>query len=250
MDGGSIPPSSTGGRGRARHGRGHPRTAAPGKRSRPTSRVTATARWSCCASMPTTSRSSTATSRPSGDEIARAIVASGSGMPILMLTAADRLDDKASRVRCGTDDSSPSRSSCRSWCCSSRALDRRRARNRPPVRRSRSAPGSLPPLRSTGTAGTSRDQEAVRRARGPRSWRRRCHQRGGALGAGVGRERRPVHQRRAHHGLGAAQTARRTLARSPRCPGSATAWTDSPETDERHNTETEIDTGSEEGDRG
>src|ERR1700740_2904061 len=35
---------------------------------------------------------------PTGDEIARGIVASGSGMPILMLTAADRLDDKASRV--------------------------------------------------------------------------------------------------------------------------------------------------------
>src|ERR687890_292376 len=29
---------------------------------------------------------------PSGDEVARRIVASGSGMPILMLTAADRLD--------------------------------------------------------------------------------------------------------------------------------------------------------------
>src|SRR2546430_14286755 len=33
---------------------------------------------------------------PSGDEIARHIVDSGSGMPILMLTAADRLDAKAS----------------------------------------------------------------------------------------------------------------------------------------------------------
>src|ERR1044071_2264759 len=32
---------------------------------------------------------------PSGDEIAKGIVASGSGLPILMLTAADRLDDKA-----------------------------------------------------------------------------------------------------------------------------------------------------------
>jgi two-component system response regulator VanR len=31
---------------------------------------------------------------PSGDEIAKRIVAAGSGMPILMLTAADRLDDK------------------------------------------------------------------------------------------------------------------------------------------------------------
>src|SRR5256885_426192 len=41
---------------------------------------------------------------PSGDEIARHIVASGSGMPILMLTAADRLDDQASGVELGADD--------------------------------------------------------------------------------------------------------------------------------------------------
>jgi two-component system response regulator VanR len=38
---------------------------------------------------------------PSGDEIADRIVASGSGMPILMLTAADRLDDKATGVELG-----------------------------------------------------------------------------------------------------------------------------------------------------
>jgi two-component system, OmpR family, response regulator VanR len=41
---------------------------------------------------------------PSGDEIASRIVASGSGMPILMLTAADRLDDKASGFGLGADD--------------------------------------------------------------------------------------------------------------------------------------------------
>src|SRR4026208_2483276 len=41
---------------------------------------------------------------PTGDEIAERIVASGSGMPILMLTAADRLDDKASGVELGADD--------------------------------------------------------------------------------------------------------------------------------------------------
>src|SRR4026208_2351078 len=41
---------------------------------------------------------------PSGDEIARRIVGSGSGMPILMLTAADRLDDKASGFELGADD--------------------------------------------------------------------------------------------------------------------------------------------------
>ena len=41
---------------------------------------------------------------PSGDEIAKHIVDSGSGMPILMLTAADRLDDKASGFELGADD--------------------------------------------------------------------------------------------------------------------------------------------------
>src|SRR2546428_13416136 len=41
---------------------------------------------------------------PSGDEIAERIVASGSGMPILMLTAADRLDDKASGFQLRPDD--------------------------------------------------------------------------------------------------------------------------------------------------
>src|SRR5919204_2755742 len=41
---------------------------------------------------------------PSGDEIAKSIVHSGDGMPILMLTAADRLDDKASGFELGADD--------------------------------------------------------------------------------------------------------------------------------------------------
>src|ERR671933_380973 len=57
---------------------------------------------------------------PSGDEIAKRIVASGSGMPILMLTAADafltnpfELQELVHRLR---------------------ALDRRRAHHRPPVR--------------------------------------------------------------------------------------------------------------------
>src|SRR5215207_7122254 len=41
---------------------------------------------------------------PSGDEIAKRVVASGSGMPILMLTAADRLNDKATGFELGADD--------------------------------------------------------------------------------------------------------------------------------------------------
>src|SRR6478735_4419419 len=41
---------------------------------------------------------------PNGDQIAARIVASGNGMPILMLTAADRLDDKTSGFELGADD--------------------------------------------------------------------------------------------------------------------------------------------------
>src|SRR5438874_711935 len=41
---------------------------------------------------------------PSGDEIAKRIVASGSGMPILILTAADRLDDKTTGFGLGAED--------------------------------------------------------------------------------------------------------------------------------------------------
>ncbi len=71
---------------------------------------------------------------PSGDEIAKRIVASGSGMPILMLTAADRLDDKASGFELGADDYLTKPFELRELVLRLRALDRRRANNRPPVR--------------------------------------------------------------------------------------------------------------------
>jgi two-component system response regulator VanR len=71
---------------------------------------------------------------PSGDEVAERIVASGSGMPILMLTAADRLDDKASGFELGADDYLTKPFDLRELVLRLRALDRRRARNRPPVR--------------------------------------------------------------------------------------------------------------------
>ncbi len=71
---------------------------------------------------------------PSGDEIARRIVASGGGMPILMLTAADRLDDKASGFELGADDYLTKPFDLRELVLRLRALDRRRARSRPPVR--------------------------------------------------------------------------------------------------------------------
>ena len=71
---------------------------------------------------------------PTGDEIAERIVASGSGMPILMLTAADRLDDKASGFELGADDYLTKPFELRELVLRLRALDRRRAHNRPPVR--------------------------------------------------------------------------------------------------------------------
>jgi two-component system, OmpR family, response regulator VanR len=71
---------------------------------------------------------------PSGDEIAAKIVASGSGMPILMLTAADRLDDKASGFGLGADDYLTKPFEMHELVLRLRALDRRRAHIRPPVR--------------------------------------------------------------------------------------------------------------------
>jgi two-component system response regulator VanR len=71
---------------------------------------------------------------PSGDEIAESIVASGSGTPILMLTAADRLADKASGFELGADDYLTKPFELQELVLRLRALDRRRAHNRPPVR--------------------------------------------------------------------------------------------------------------------
>jgi two-component system response regulator VanR len=71
---------------------------------------------------------------PSGDDIARHVVASGSGLPILMLTAADRLDDKASGFGLGADDYLTKPFELRELVLRLRALDRRRTRPRPPVR--------------------------------------------------------------------------------------------------------------------
>src|SRR6476619_2920904 len=71
---------------------------------------------------------------PSGDEIARSIVASGSGMPIMMRTAADRLDDKVSGFQLGADDYLTKPFELRELVLRLRALDRRRGHNRPPVR--------------------------------------------------------------------------------------------------------------------
>jgi two-component system response regulator VanR len=71
---------------------------------------------------------------PSGDQIARHIVACGSGLPILMLTAAARLHDKAAGFALGADDYLTKPFALPELVMRLRALDRRRAHHRPPVR--------------------------------------------------------------------------------------------------------------------
>jgi two-component system response regulator VanR len=56
---------------------------------------------------------------PTGDEVAERIVASGSGTPILMLTAADRLDDRQPGSSSAPTTTSRSRSSSKSSCFAS-----------------------------------------------------------------------------------------------------------------------------------
>lgn len=70
---------------------------------------------------------------PTGDDVARAIVASGSGTPIIMLTAADRLLDKESGFEIGADDYLTKPFDLRELVLRVRALARRRTQARPPV---------------------------------------------------------------------------------------------------------------------
>src|SRR5205809_840318 len=93
---------------------------------------------------------------PSGDEIAERIVASGSGTPILMLTAADRLDDKASGFEHAPTTTSPNHSNSENSCSGS---ERSTAGARTTGRlcgRSQACGWIRSAARSTATAATSR----------------------------------------------------------------------------------------------
>lgn len=70
---------------------------------------------------------------PSGDDVARHIVASGRKTHILMLTAADRIDDKETGFELGADDYLTKPFELRELVLRLRALHRRRESTRPPV---------------------------------------------------------------------------------------------------------------------
>src|SRR4051794_9620591 len=72
--------------------------------------------------------------RPGGNETAKRTVPPASGMPILMPPAADRLDDKTTGFELGADDYLTKPFELRELVLRLRALDRRRAHHRPPVR--------------------------------------------------------------------------------------------------------------------
>ena len=93
---------------------------------------------------------------PSGDEIAQRIVASGSGMPILMLTAADRLDDKTSGFGLGADDYLTKPFELRSSCSGSGRSTAGAPTTGRPCARSPACGWTRSAARSTATAATSR----------------------------------------------------------------------------------------------
>lgn len=70
---------------------------------------------------------------PTGDQVAQSIVTAGTGIPILMLTAADRLDDKQTGFESGADDYLTKPFAMRELVLRLRALARRSARATPHV---------------------------------------------------------------------------------------------------------------------
>ena len=70
---------------------------------------------------------------PNGDEIARHLAAQAAGARVLMLTAADRLDDKATGFESGADDYLTKPFALRELVLRLRALGRRPAIGTPPV---------------------------------------------------------------------------------------------------------------------
>ena len=146
---------------------------------------------------------------PSGDDIARRIVASGSGMPILMLTAADRLDDKASGFGSAPTTTSRSRSNSGNSCSASEHSTAGAPTTGHPCESSPAFAWIRFAARSTATAATSRSPASSSPCSTCWSPPTAVSSAPNSCWNGRGMRRRPADERRPHHGFGPAQTPRR-----------------------------------------
>ena len=134
-----------------------------------------------------------------GDRLCAEIVGSGSTTRVLMLTASGTLADRVDGLSLGADDYLAKPFAFPELVARCRALGRRATPAAPPVLRGgrpRAGPGPAD-RHPRGAAGRA-DPQGVRRARGAAGRRGSGGVQRGAAGAGLGRERRPVH----HHGAG------------------------------------------------
>src|SRR3954462_10524146 len=153
-----------------------------------------------------------------GDEVCRRLSGDERETKVLMLTAADGLDDVVDGLTLGADDYLPKPFEWKELVARLRPRARRARRRRPARPRPR-APGRPAPRRPRARprpaqrhsrgCGPRSDAEGVRGARGPDVGRRRRRLGRGPPAAGVGRERRPLHQQRAHNDHAPAAQPRR-----------------------------------------
>ena len=148
-----------------------------------------------------------------GDEVCRRLAGSGAETRILMLTAARGLRDKVAGLNLGADDYLGKPFAFEELVARVRALSRRAGPPRPPVLRRRGVeldPASRRTWREGREIALTNKEFGVLEALLAAERRRRVGR--GAAREGLGRERRPVLERRAsdHHDV--AQEARRAAA--------------------------------------
>ena len=133
-----------------------------------------------------------------GDDLLAEIVAANDITRVLMLTASAGVDDRVDGLSLGADDYLSKPFAFPELVARVRALGRRATPAAPPVLRAGDL--ELDPARRTVTRGRPADRvdpQGVRRAGGAAGRPRLGGVQRGSAGAGVGRERRPVHHHRA-----------------------------------------------------
>ena len=155
-----------------------------------------------------------------GDEVCRWLVDSALGTRILILTAAAGIRDRVDGLGLGADDYLTKPFAFAELAARIQALARRPPAAHAPVLDRAGVVLDIPRHRAF-RDGRLLDltPEGVRRAVGAHALGRADRHRRAAARAGVGRARRPVHQRRARRGDDAAQEARRSAGRAHRSAG-------------------------------